>query len=154
MSSNDFMIESEGNVVAWVIMGKMEFAEVCKSVQAIQDAVRKAKQQYGEIRIIVDNFDLSQEGAAQVYTKEVADKWGELQQWFVSTLDEKDRIGVIQGGATIKMQMTRLGRSIGLDKIEQHFFVKTYEETKAAAYEYLGIKGNRLIDNRPRLIKR
>ena len=153
MRVKDFIIEREGNVVAWVIMGNMPIEQVALSVLAIQDAVVKAKQEHDSIRIIVDNYELSQEGMATVYTKDVMDKWGELQQWFVAHLNENDRIGVIQGGATITMQMTRLGLSIGLDKIERHLFINNYEETKLAVYDYLGIRSNHLIENKLRLAR-
>jgi hypothetical protein len=140
-----YVVQANGDTVAWVIKGKMSFEEVVNCVEAIRKEVSKIKQVSGRVRILVDNTAISQEGAT-AYPANIAEKWGELQQWFVATLSEGDRIAVIQGSATMKMQMTRLGRQIGLDKFEQHFFEKTYEETKRKAYEYLGITSNPLVD--------
>jgi hypothetical protein len=150
--SKNFKIETTGDVVAWAILGRLEYEEVCESVQAIQEAVGRAKRANGSLKIIVDNYAMSQEGAT-AFPPNVAEKWGELQAWFVSNLTEGDKIAVIQGRVTMMMQMTRLGTKMGLDKIEKHFCEKTYSETKLKAYAHLGIVSNRLIDETEKLVR-
>lgn len=148
--SKNFIIEHTGDVVAWAILGRLEYEEVCQSVQAIQAAVSQAKRANGNLKIIVDNYAMSREGAT-AFPPQVAEKWGELQNWFVNNLGDGDKIGVIQGRVTMMMQMTRLGQQIGLDKIEKHFCEKSYADTKRKAYEYLGVTSNRLIDEAEKL---
>ncbi|CAN7764338.1 hypothetical protein LJR153_007192 [Paenibacillus sp. LjRoot153] len=108
--------------------------------------MKLTKRKLGSVKIIVDNSYISTQGGI-VFEKKIADKWVELQKWFIQILDVNDRIAVIQGGATMKFQMTKIGKDIGLDKIEMHFYNGSYMETKLQAYQYLGISYNSLIDN-------
>ncbi|PWK07006.1 hypothetical protein [Tumebacillus permanentifrigoris] len=150
--SKNFKIETTGDVIAWAILGRLEYEEVVESVKSIQDAVSRAKRANGSLKIIVDNYAMSQEGAT-AFTPQVTEKWGELQQWFVANLTEGDKIAVIQGRVTMMMQMTRLGQKMGLDKIEKHFCEKTYSDTKRKAYDHLGIATNRLIEEAEKLVR-
>ncbi|KEO82303.1 hypothetical protein [Tumebacillus flagellatus] len=152
--SKNFKIEADGNVVAWAILGRLELEEVVDSIQAIQATISRAKNANGSLKIIVDNFAMSQEGAT-AFSQAVAEKWGELQKWFIANLSAEagDQIAVIQGRVTTVMQMTRLGQQTGMDKLEKHFCEKTYAETKKKAYAHLGIESNSLIESVEKLVK-
>ena len=147
MSAN-FLIDCEGDVVAWVLPAVQEHDAVVEAVSSITSAVAGVKQQYGTVRIIVDNFSRVNDGVSTAYPKPISDKWGELQQWFLTHLEKTDKIAVMQGSATLKIQMARLGKQSGLAVIEKQFFAMSYEATKQQAYDYLGITSNALIDGR------
>ncbi|REE67305.1 hypothetical protein A8990_14310 [Paenibacillus taihuensis] len=142
---SNFQIQITGNVVSWVILNQLNISEVAESIDSIKTAVSEVKKTRGTVKILVDNSFMAEDGAV-VFTPEIAEKWSELQSWFVKHLGDYDKIGVIQGKILLKMQMTRLGKEIGLNKIERHFCEKTYGETKSMVYEYLGISSNQLID--------
>jgi len=133
-----FLINRESNFIAWVLLGRLNAEEMKHSIDQLIQTVRTAKMEYESVKVLIDNSCVSDEGAL-IFEPVIVDCWVELETWFVMNLHEADKIAVIHGGATMKFQMSKLGRSIGLDRIEKHFYASSYKETKLQAYQYLEI---------------